>query len=358
MECLYRDRNAMTIKYNFVWIDDNVKRASGFQGAFDGSLRNSTVETKLEVIGVTANLLTDLSVRVEQWLETPPNMILLDHNFSTVPQRLFDIHGSALAHLLRIQLPNIPMVCVSGQSIRSDEFNAEDLSEYTYLFDVNQINSEENLERLFAIAEDFKLICFPNKQPARKAIVDLLAPPDVDRTSLISILPDEFEDEYIHGVSPHRIARWILNVFMRHQGFLYDSLETATLLGLSEKAFTEKVKQFFDSSRYKGPFATESNPLWWASAITDDLYRHLPDHIALLPQEAGRKFDGIVEADFSRCAVTNEHSPPPDVVAFTDATESERKAVHHNYAEEASESASSLLGFATRLRIRNSRRGT
>lgn len=347
----------MTIKYHFVWIDDNIKRASGFQGAFDGSLRNNPVETKLEVIEVTDRLLDELNQRVDQWIATPPHVILLDHNFSTVPKRLFDIHGSALAHLLRIRLPEVPMVCVSGQSIKSDEFNIEDLSEYTYLFDVNQINSEANLERLFAIAEDFKLICFPTKQPVRKAIVDALNPPEVDRASLLSILPDEFEGAYLHGVSPHRIARWILNVFMKHQGFLYDTLETATLLGVNEKAFREKIKQRFEPARYKGPFATEANPLWWASAITDVLYHELPDQVALLPQDAGRNFDGILEEDFSRCAVTNEHSPAPDVVAYTDATESERRAVRHSFAIEASDNASSLLGFATRLRIRNPRRG-
>lgn len=348
----------MTIKFNFVWIDDNIRRAAGFVGALDGTLRNTTVETKLEVIEVTQKLLEDLSKRVEEWSVNPPDLIMLDHNFSTVPKRLFDIHGSALAHLIRIQLSSTPIVCVSGQKINSDDFNIEDLSEYTYLFEVNQINSESNLEHLFSIAKDFKLLCFPEKQPVRKALVDILNPPEIDRAPLLSVLPEEFEGEYVHGISPHRMARWILNVLMKHQGFLYDTLETATFLGLSEEAFNKKVKNFFEAARYRGPFATEAHPLWWASSLTDVLYESLPSQAGLQPHDAGRKFEGILEEDFSRCAVTNEHTPAPDVVAYTDATELERRAVRHNYAIPASDNASSVLGFSTRLRIRNNRRGS
>lgn len=347
----------MTIKFRFVWIDDNAKRAYGFIGALDGTLRNTPVETTLEVVEVTERLTDELSIRVEEWVTNPPDLIILDHNFSTVPKRLFDMHGSALAHLLRIRLSGIPIVCVSGQSINSDEFNIEDLSEYTYLFDVNQINSEANLEQLFAIARDFNLLRFPDKQPVRRALIDVLTPPELDRSALLSVLPEEIEGEYVHSISPHRLARWILNVLMKHQGFLYDALETATFLGLTEEAFMQKVRNIFEPARYRGPFATEAKPLWWASALTDVLYGALPDLVTVMPQEAGRHFDGITEADFSRCAVTNEHTPAPDVVAYTDSTESERRAVRHSFAIPASDAASSVLGFSTRLRIRNSRRG-
>lgn len=290
-------------------------------------------------------------------MTNPPDLIMLDHNFSRVQKRLFAIHGSALAHLLRIQLPKMPIVCVSGQRLDSDEFNAEDISEYTYLFGINQLNSEEYLETLFAIARDFHLLCFPEKEPIRHALVDVLNAPEADRQALLSILPEEFEAAFVHSTSPHRIARWVLNVLMRRPGFLYDALEAATLLGLTEAAFVAKIKPRFDEARYFGPFATDSRPLWWASKLTEVLYSELPEHAVLSPQEAGRRFAGLSEDDFSRCAVTEEHTPAPDVVAYTDDTASERKPVRHGFAVPLSEEASALLGFSTRLRIRNERRG-
>jgi hypothetical protein len=351
-------RVAVTIKFRFVWIDDNAERAGSFKGALDGSLRGASVETALEVIQVKETLLEDLNARVEEWTSAPPNLIMLDHSFATVPKRLFDLHGSALAHLLRIRLPNIPIVCVSGQKIESGDFNIEDLSEYTYLFEVVQIDKEENLERLFAIAQDFKQLCFPGQKPIRHSLVEVLLPPEADKSALLSVLPEEFEGTYVHEASPHRLARWVLNVLMKRPGFLYDSLETATFLGLGQTAFEAKVKPQFEAARYRGPFATDREPMWWSSALTDVLYGALPDHISLPPQEAGRRFHGIEASDFSRCGVTGEHTPPPEVVAYTDATASERRAVRHTFAIPLSEEASSVLGFSTRLRIRNERRGS
>ena len=348
----------MTINFRFVWIDDNAERAGSFKGALDGSLRGETVETALEVVQVKETLVPDLSARVEEWTAAPPDLIMLDHNFATVPKRPFDLHGSALAHLLRIRLPHIPIVCLSGQKIESSDFNIEDLSEYTYLFEVVQIDKEENLERLFAIAKDFKQLCFPGQKPIRQSLVEALLAPEADKSALLSVLPEEFEGTYVHATSPHRLARWVLNVLMRRPGFLYDSLETATFLGLEQSAFEKKVKPQFEAARYKGPFATEREPLWWSSALTDALYVALPVHISLPPQEAGRRFSGIEEGDFSRCGVTNEHTPPPDVVAYADAMATERRAVRHSFAIPLSEEASSVLGFSTRLRIRNERRGS
>lgn len=347
----------MTIQFRFVWIDDTPERAEKWVGGLDGSLQGTSVETKLEIVGLTENFVQELDGQVGAWMENPPDLIMLDHNFSKVQNRLFGIHGSALAHLLRIQLPKMPIVCVSGQRLDSDEFNAEDISEYTYLFDVNQINSEGNLETLFAIARDFHLLCFPEKQPMRHALVDALKAPEVDKEALLSILPEEFEAEFVHSTSPHRIARWVLNILMKRPGFLYDALETATLLGLNEAAFLAKIESQFDEARYRGPFATDSRPLWWASKLTEVLYSTLPEYAVLSSQEAGRRFANIDEGDFSRCGVTGEHTPAPDVVAYTDATASERKPVRHSFAIPLSEEASSLLGFSTRLRIRNERRG-
>ncbi len=347
----------MSIKFRFVWVDDRIERAQDFIGGLNGSLRKNPVETDLEVVAVTTTVFDDLSQKASEWILDPPDLIMLDHDFSKVGKRMFALSGSALAHLLRIQLPRTPIVCMSGQKINSDQFNIEDLSEYTYIFDVNEINGEENLERLFSIANDFNLLCFPEKKAVRQALVDVLLPPESDKPSLLSVLPEEFEGTFVHGTSPHRMARWVLNILMRRPGFLCDSLEVATFLGLNEAAFTNKVQQYFGSARYKGPFATDTKPLWWASALTDVLYEVLPQQMALSPSGAGRQFSGIVEEDFSRCGVTNEHTPAPDVVAYTDSTKTERRAVKSSYTIPLSDEASSILGFSTRLRIRNERRG-
>ena len=348
----------MTKRFQIVWIDDSPERARKWEGgALDGVLRNTPVSVDLEVIAIAENFVTELSQRSAIWVDNPPDLIMLDHNLSTVSARAFGMHGSALAHLLRIQLLETPIVCVSGQNLNSDDFGAEDISEYTYLFAVNDLDKVDKQEMLFALAEDFKLLQFPAKQSVRKPLLNTLKAPPIDQAALLSILPEEFEGEFIHGTSPHRMASWIVNVLMKRPGFLSDSLEAATLIGLTEDAFEKKIKERFDAARYQGPFTTESRPLWWSSAITDVLYKLLPEHSALPPQIVGRKFQGIEEADFSRCAATGNSLPAPDVVAYTDATKSARRAVYHSYTSALSDDASSALGFATYLKIRNPRRG-
>lgn len=350
-------RTTVTEQFKFVWIDDSPERANNFVGGLGVTLRDAPVDADLEVFGITDGFINDVGARAREWAQDPPALIMIDHSFTKVQNRAFGIHGSALAHLLRLQLPRVPMVCVSAQNLNTDDFSAEDISEYTYMFDVTRLHDEASLETLFAIAKDFPLLLFADKQGARAPLVNVLLAPPSDRAALLSVLPEEFEGTFRHSTSPHRLARWILNVLMTRPGFLCDSLEAATMLGLQESAFIDKAARHFDTARYKGPFATDRRPLWWVSALPDALYDALPEHVALLPIEAGRRLPEITKDDYSRCAISDEHSPPPDVVAFTDATENERRAVRHVHTEPLSEEASSLLGFSTRLKIRNVRRG-
>lgn len=345
----------MTINLNFIWIDDDPKRLSDFKDAIAGPFRDDHVEANIEAIQASESILETISGRAEKWKSAPPDLILIDHDFTKIPRRLLELQGSGLAQLIRNTLPTIPLVCATGQKVESEKFNHEDLSAYSYLFDVSQIASEENLELLFSIAKDFPLLCMGPGEAPRRKMLEALAPPELDRDPLLSVLPAEFESGYVHGTSPHRMAQWVLNVLMKKPGFLFDPLEAATFLGLTEDAFMRKVEPHFNPARYRGPFWRESQPMWWASAMPDVLYEILPESIELQTREAGRMLGGIDEGDFSRCACTGEHNPPPDVVAFTDSTRSDRKAVRHSYTEIISEEAGAHLGFAAELKIRKVR---
>ena len=340
------------MKFHFAWIDDEPARVQKFVGALAVHLRTELVEAELEVVGIENGFTEKLDQQAEEWFTTPPNLVMIDHSFTRVDKRPFNINGSSLAHLLRVRLPHLPIVCVSAQDLDSDDFNAEDISEYTYLFAITKLNEEQSQETLFAIAKDFSSVIFKEKEPVRRKIIEVLGTPDVDKIGLLNVLPEEFEGTYRHSTSPHRIARWILNVFMKRTGFLCDALEAATMLGLTEEAFLYKARDKLAAAVYRGPFATDTKPLWWASRLMDELYAAIPDASALVPAEAGRRLPGIIQDDFSKCAVSMSTSPPPEVVAFTDETASQRAAVRSKYTEPLSDEASSQLGFSTRLKIR------
>jgi len=342
-----------TTNYKAIWIDDELFRAKHWKGGLSGTLLGRDVEINLEFFKVTNKLFEEVAGRLPGWLESPPDLIIIDQKFTTAGQLPFDVHGSGLAHLLRPLMPRTPIVCVSAQTIDSDDFNMEDLSEYTYLFSIHRLSDPEQQERLFSIAQDFRRLCFDPKAAVRTLLVDALQPPIADRAALLSILPDEFESQYIHGTTPHRIARWILNVLMRRPGFLWDPLDAGTFVGMTEEAFLRN-RVHFQSALYAGPFATETRPLWWSAAITDALYLVVPAYAHLPPTQAGRNLPGVLAADFSKCKVSGG---TPDVVVYADSSKAQRYAVCRRFSVPLSEEEGAVPGFPPRLKLANERRG-
>lgn len=340
-------------KFNVIWIDDNIARVQPWVGSLAGPLRGQDVEVLLESFEVTSNLIPDITKKIETWRANPPSLIIIDQKFTQAGRLPFDLHGSALAHLIRLELPHVPIVCVTAQTIDSSDFNMEDLSEYTYLFSIEKLSDLEQQERLFSIAEDFSKLCFESKQGVRRLIVQALAAPASDSAALNNILPEEFESQFIHGTTPHRIAKWVLTVLMQRPGFLWDALDAGTFLGLTEEAFA-RISDQFEPALYKGPFQLEAKPLWWASEIANTLYEAVPDHAHLRPVDAGRHLPGILPDDFSKCIVSGE---TPDVVVYSDSSRLSRFPVSLRYAVPLSDEESSVPGFPPRLKLSNERRG-
>ena len=69
---------------------------------------------------------------------------------------------------------------------------------------------------------------------------------------------------------------------MAKPGFLYDTLWTATLLGLKEESF-KKVTHLFKNAKYLGLFADKSNERWWQTQVRQIIYAKNPDDKSALP---------------------------------------------------------------------------
>lgn len=338
--------------YKAVWIDDDLTRILRWKDGLEGPLLGQEVKIDVEAFEVTSELIAKVAQCLERWVTSPPDLIIIDQKFTKAGKLPFDLHGSGLAHLLRLQLPETPIVCVSAQQLNSDNFNMEDLSEYTYLFSLNALHDPAQQEKLLSIAQDFKRLCFGSRTPVRAQIVQALAPPENDREALQCVLPDEFESDYVHGTTPHRISRWILNVLMTRPGFLWDALNVGTFIGLTEQGFL-KCSSRFESALYKGPFATHTQPLWWSSAVTDALYREVPDFGHLPPSQAGRQLPGVTPEDFSKCLYSSE---TPDVVVYADMSMETRYTVCRRFATQLSDAESAVPGFPPRLKLANMRK--
>ncbi len=243
------------------------------------------------------------------------------------------------------------MVCVTAMFDRPRSFDQEDISEYTALFIYQHL--EKHIEDLYSIARDFPKLHTEDKG-VRKHFVECLKPPKRDREELLRILPEEFQDE-AHSTTEHRVARWILNDLLARPGFLHDRLHTATALGLAVTGLS-KVEHLFTRALYKGVFATNSEPRWWASATRHVLYELVGEDASDIPQYAGRALPGISEADYSQCYVSKKKDPPPDVVVYSDSSSSASlRVVNRRYSELHPASVAVTPGFDAKLILRKSR---
>lgn len=328
-------------KLRFIWVDDQKKKVESYRAAIEAGVGG--MRASIDVIEVKADILSHL----ERWsvdnLSKPPDLLIIDHIFnSTLP---FGLKGSSVAHLLRSQFQRVPMVCVTAMYDEPKKFDQEDISEYTALFLYGQL--DQHIEDLYAVARDFKKL-HALEGDVRAQIASCVKAPKRDKEDLLRILPEEFMREK-HATTEHRMARWIFNVLLPRPGFLYDRLHAATLLGLSETGF-KKVEELFDKAKYRGVFATEREPRWWASELRNQLYKIAGPDSPDLPQHAGRSLQGVSRSEYSVCYVTKTSEPPPDAVVATDTTAGAKyRVVQRQYADTNPKDLGITPGFETRL---------
>jgi hypothetical protein len=325
----------------FVWIDDKKSKVEQYRSVIEAGVEGQ--KASLELIEVNNDVLGKLSGWCSANKSRPPNLIIIDHVFTMALP--FGLKGSSVAHLLRSELPRIPMVCVTAMYDKRNSFDQEDISEYTALFRYQSLN--DRLEYLFVIARDFPKLHPPDSK-VREHFISALKPPVRDKVDLNQVLPDEFRSEQ-HTTTEHRVARWVFNVFLPRPGFLYDRLYTATLLGLTIEGFS-KVEDKFDKAKYKGVFATNSEPKWWSSAVRKRLYELAGEDSPDLPQYAGRSLPGITPADYSVCYVSKKTEPPPDAIVSADSTSAAKlHVVCRQYSDRNPSDIGVTPGFETRL---------
>ncbi len=335
-------------KLRFVWVDDQQRKVEPYRGVIEAGLDGR--RASIELLEVRDDVLEVLTAWVNENKKNPPHLLVIDHVFNAALP--FGLKGSSVAHLLRGAFPKVPMVCVTAMFDRPRKFDQEDISEYTALFLYQQL--EDHIEDLYAIARDFGRLHAEGKN-VRSHLVAALKPPPRDKDDLMGVLPEEFQAER-HATTEHRMARWIFNVLMARPGFLYDTLHTATLLGLTEPGFA-KIQDQFEKARYRGVFATESRPLWWLSALRNRLFELAGGDAPDLPQLAGRSLTGIVEADFSVCYMTKKPDPPPDAVVDADTTrDAKRRVVRRQYSEKHPSDPGIAAGFESRLVLKRTQK--
>lgn len=306
----------MSNKLNIFWIDDDSSRKKESE-----SLGNR-VKANVDFISVEKQVLLDELNKILS--KQMPDLILMDHRLNDVKGSGIEA-GSIAAEILREKWQDCPIVCITAVPLKDIDLHKQSI--YEAVFEIEKISEYDST--LLSIARSFQEL--QKKRPQDKDdFIGILKAPEDDRVRLESILPRELKnkEDYQDKSLLLNISRWVRHTLTAKPGFLYDSLWTATLLGIKEESF-KKVEKIFEDAKYNGIFADESNERWWQSKLKEILFSQFPDSDSVYPWELGRKLPGIQESDFSKCYKSGEEYP--ETVAYTDEKAKTREPMRLRY---------------------------
>jgi hypothetical protein len=297
----------MSTRAKIVWLDDNPGRES------------TATDLGAHFINVKGK---DLAPEVRGLLDrSSPQLVIIDH---VLDKGAADTHplflrGSTIAEAIKEKWPACAVVGVTNV----DNLTGIDLrtkGTYDALFPFH--NFAKYFTRLSGIARGFRLVARTDPEPQK--LIRLLKSPNDEIERLRDSLTDDLKAPSQDASVASRMYRWVERL-MDRPGFLFDSLWSATLLGLNEAGF-DKVKRKFESARYTGVFARPDEHRWWSGGLSDRLYELRPPKPSELSWHVGRRLPGIKKEDFSSCYYCKEEFP--ETVAFLDEASSERRAMH------------------------------
>ena len=178
--------------------------------------------------------------------------------------------GNTLAAAIRERLPDCPIVLITRDTIL-EQLNHQRrrqlvgrMQMYDELILKEDLDDNLNITRqeLVSIAEGFSVLAQVKNKTWLSLVEAMVANQDENQV-LREASPPLEEAEWIVTDA----AYWIRKVVLEFPGILYDSLNAATRLGISEESFlTEEVQNVMTPAKYTGVFAP-TNGRWWKGRL-------------------------------------------------------------------------------------------
>lgn len=269
--------------------------------------------------------------------KTLPHLVIIDQILNR-KEGGFD-RGSTLAVSFRAEAPTVPAVGVTAASLKDIAELQKD--QFIEFFCLDDLQSGARVPDLFAIADGFAMVIrakIGGKIAAKnlESIFRIIGCPIEDRPFLGPCVPSELANAWDQE-TPHIFARWVWHTLIGLPGFLYDELQIATLLGLTEAGFLRITEKLSDCV-YNGVFASAARPRWWVSAVRKRVRDLTHAEITTPLWKAGREILGPRQSRYlSKCYSMRSSDCVPDVVAFVDELRRRRVQAKSEHTELAPE---------------------
>jgi hypothetical protein len=308
------------------WVDDETNRLKSSalsrieRPQFDKNRKAEVIKIQLKDEQQRLSLTSEIvRARTDNHL---PDIVIIDQILNGRTCDGVVRRGSSVAVELRTHAPTVPIVGVSAASL--DNFTDLQKNQFTEFFTLEDIQSGKRIADLFAIADGF--ICldavkheFKIESTQCNKLFRLLDCPKEDIDFLSSCFPGDFLPKW-DDETPHSFARWIWHDFIGRPGFLYNELETATLLGITASGM-QRIATYLSGCEYQGVFNSTSRPRWWVSKVRQKVRKATHADITEPLWKLGRQLlpKNSVN-DYSRCHGHPTRDCVPDVVAYADGT--------------------------------------
>jgi hypothetical protein len=234
------------------------------------------------------------------------DLFLLDYVFfiKGLPTR----RGLSIAGEIRENFPNVPIYMFSAKGVVPQV--AESFADS--VMDLKDIQRRPAIV-YYDVMDYQKISKLPRRLPS--GVFDLFKAPDRDRERMVLAFPEDIKKLLSHpdeSFNPLNFAKWMKHTFLRLPGFVYNSLYSATMLGMTEKTFIQLSSEF-DDAKYRGVFSRTSPNLWWVSRLKDIVFQiateKMPEKDTTDISELTPLVFGIGQSKTSKCAVCGKRYP-------------------------------------------------
>jgi len=252
------------MKIKTIYIDDEDGELKKYKRKFETDDRAKNI---FEM--VILNSQKDIGDLIEDVKYENPELILVDYDLAKPKDGLLiGVSGVALSTALREEFQEVPIVLFTKiDFLRIQKLNPKILSsldETIYKSDVLKEDGK-NLDVLHKLAIGYKKL----RNTESKSWDDLLriiGAPELDYDFLKLSEPPAISES---GWSVFDAADWIRNILIKYPGILYDPVNSATFLGISEDAFlSEPIQELFSDAKYSTIFAPKEGR-WWKSKLQE-----------------------------------------------------------------------------------------
>ena len=246
--------------------------------------------------------------------------------------------GIAVAGQIRVKFPEVPIYLFSAwigpRSIYGTLAEAAE-SSADKIVDIKEIRRKGH-RILYCDALDYRRIRYSRRGTVH-ALFELLHAPASDENRITMALPESLKKglSSLSGKKPASgnaiaFAKWTSRTFLALPGFVFDSLYSATKLGMTQEAF-DRHESAFKLARYDGIFAETREALWWGSILVETVFRRaatrFPRDATIDLQQLTPRLLRLGKSEIAKCIICGRERP--DTVGMERDDEEHREAVHY-----------------------------